>query len=262
MEKVRVIVFDIWGEFAHFRRFFTTSSPLTFSFPPPTTLRGIIGAILGFSKEEYIVKTRRLSFGIKLLSPVKKLRLGVNFIFTKGSGEKFEPTLFHDKKGDAGKTLRTQVPVEFLKEPVYRIFVSGEDNLLNSLLKYLPYHKTEYTLSLGLSECLADFKFVGEFEAEWFSESPFMDTAILVKDVKSLEFSSGKRTGLRIGKERIPLFMDENRQVLAYEDVIFEVSGKRIAGKFKNIFYLAGLDCYVSFLDYDKIFKNGASFTP
>ena len=248
MQKVRIIVFDIWGELAHFRRFFTTSSPLTFSFPPPTTLRGIIGAILGFSKEEYIEKTKELFFGIKLLSPIKKLRFGVNFIFTKGGGGKFEPTLFHDKKGDVGKTLRTQVPIEFLKEPAYRIFLSGEDRLLNSLLNYLPYHKTEYTISLGLSECLADFRFVGEFEAESLSESHFIDTAILLKDVKNVNFSFGKNEGIKIGKERIPLVMNKNRQVLAYVDVIFETSGKRLSGKFENTFYISELDLHLAFL--------------
>ena len=239
---IRVIVFDLWGEFAHFRRFFTTSSPLTFSFPPPPTIRGIIGAILGFSKETYIEKTNSLKIGISLLSPVKKFRFGLNFIFTKGSGGKFEPTLFRDKKGDVEKTLRTQVLTEFLKDPAYRIFVSGKDEILDNLLSYLPYHKTEYTLSLGLSECLADFKFVGEFEAETLSESSFVDTVISVENIKDLALLPN----LKIAKERIPILMNKNRKVLKYEDVVFEVSGKRLQGRFKNVLYISQIDSYIS----------------
>jgi CRISPR-associated protein Cas5h len=50
---VKVIVFDIWGDYGHFKKFHTTASPLTFSFPPPTAVIGIVAAILGIDKENY-----------------------------------------------------------------------------------------------------------------------------------------------------------------------------------------------------------------
>ena len=227
----RVVVFDIWGELAHFRRFFTTSSPLTFSFPPPPTVRGMVGALLGFSKDEYIEVTNRLSVGISLLSPIKKIRFGLNLIFTKGSGGKFEPTLFKDKKGDKSKTLRTQVRAEFLKDVKYRIYLAGDDELLDSLLKYLPYHKTEYTVSLGLSECLADFEFVGEFEAEPVREADSVRSVIPADSIKNLDF----KIPVKLAKERIPVFMNSDRVVLKYENVVFETTGREIKGSFRNV---------------------------
>jgi len=51
---MKVLVFDLFGDFAHFRKYYTTTSPLTFSFPPPPTIAGILGAIYGASKEEYL----------------------------------------------------------------------------------------------------------------------------------------------------------------------------------------------------------------
>ncbi|MEW6070945.1 MAG: CRISPR-associated protein Cas5, partial [Candidatus Thermoplasmatota archaeon] len=41
------LVFTIKGQFAHWRKWFTTTSPLTYSFPPRTAVIGLIGAILG-----------------------------------------------------------------------------------------------------------------------------------------------------------------------------------------------------------------------
>ncbi len=38
MATERVLVFDLWGAVALFRRFYTTASPLTFAFPPPTAI--------------------------------------------------------------------------------------------------------------------------------------------------------------------------------------------------------------------------------
>lgn len=233
----RVVVFDIWGEFAHFRKFFTTSSPLTFSFPPPPTVRGMVGAILGLSKNEYIEITNRSSVGISLLSPVKKIRFGLNLIFTKGSGGKFEPTLFRDKKGDRSKTLRTQIQAEFLKDVKYRIYLAGDDKLLDSLMKYLPYHKTEYTLSLGLSECLADFKFVGEFEAEHLKETDSVRSVISTSNIENLNLE----IPMKLVKERVPVFMNTDRAVLKYENIVLEATGKEMRGSFKNVFRIKEL---------------------
>jgi len=226
----RLVIFDVWGELAHFRRFFTTSSPLTFSFPPPTTVRGIVGAILGLSKNEYIEITNKLKVGISLLSPIKKVRLGLNFIFTKGSSGKFEPTLFKDKK--QGKSVRTQVHAEFLKDAKYRIYLAGDDELLDSLLNYLPYRKTEYTVSLGLSECLANFRFVGEFEAKQLEKAQQVRSVIPVKHIENLDLN----TPLKIAKERVPVVMNCDRTVLHYEDVAFEANGRKITGEFSNVY--------------------------
>jgi len=231
----RVVVFDIWGELAHFRRFFTTSSPLTFSFPPPPTVRGMVGAILGLSKDKYIEVTNRLSVGISLLSPVKKIRFGLNLIFTKSKSESFEPTLIANRK--AGGAPRTQVQAEFLKDVKYRIYLAGDDELLDSLLEYLPYHKTEYTVSLGLSECLADFEFVGEFEAEPVREADSVRSVIPADSIKNLDF----KIPVKLAKERIPVFMNSDRVVLKYENVVFEATGREIKGKFKNVFRIKEL---------------------
>ncbi|WP_457678412.1 type I-B CRISPR-associated protein Cas5b [Thermovibrio sp.] len=226
-----VVAFRIWGEIAHFRRFFTTSSPLTFSFPPPPTVRGIVGALLGYGKEEYIRKTNDLAVGIKINSPVKKLRTGLNIIYTKGKNRKFDPTLFKDRKGD-GKTPRTQVGYEFLKDPDFTLFILGEEEKLSSISDYLKSHKTEYTISLGLSECLADFRFEGAFEVEKVEESAKVSTVIPAEKVVSLELTG------KVMKERIPTALNENREAVEFKDAIFNPDGGELKGKFKDVWLL------------------------
>jgi CRISPR-associated protein Cas5h len=51
---MKVLVFDVWGEFGHFRKHYTTTSPLTYSIPPRTAIAGMIAAIEGFGKDEYL----------------------------------------------------------------------------------------------------------------------------------------------------------------------------------------------------------------
>ncbi len=66
-------------------RIYTTSSPLTYSFPPRTALSGLIGAIVGFDKEDYFRHFLRkdAKIGCKILEPIKKVRIGENLINTK-----------------------------------------------------------------------------------------------------------------------------------------------------------------------------------
>jgi CRISPR-associated protein, Cas5h family len=70
----RVIVFDVWGDYAHFRKNYSTSSPLTYSFPPRTALSGLIGAVVGLDKAEYFRHFCKVdaNIGCRILAPVKK----------------------------------------------------------------------------------------------------------------------------------------------------------------------------------------------
>ncbi|WP_096602787.1 type I-B CRISPR-associated protein Cas5b [Hydrogenobacter hydrogenophilus] len=229
---MKVLVFDIFGDFAHFRKFFTTSSPLTFPFPPPPTVRGIIGAILGFGREEYLEKTKDLYIGIGILSPIKKIRMGRNLVFTKDKSENFDPTLISSRKAEGEP--RTQVRAEFVKDPKYRIYVSGEEEFLNNLKEMVENHRTYYTVSLGLSELLADFSYVGIYQGYYQEESEKADSVIPVHVVDEINIERLQK----IGKERIPTLMDVDRTVRKYEDVIFNMEGGAIYGKFKNLLKL------------------------
>src|SRR3972149_5978418 len=87
MTMEKLLVFDVWGDYGHFRKFYTTSSPLTFSIPPRTSLCGLLGSVVGLGKEEYLnhFSKKDAQIALRLLNPVKKTRLGINLINTKGN---------------------------------------------------------------------------------------------------------------------------------------------------------------------------------
>ncbi len=220
---VRAVAFKVWGEFAHFRRFYTTSSPLTFSFPPPPTIRGILGAILGYGKNEYIEKTNSLAVGIAINSPVRKLRLGLNLIHTKGS-RGFAPTLLK-------KNPRTQVPFEFLRDASYTVFVSGKDGVLEKLSALLREHRTHYTVSLGLSECLANFAFEGLYSLEKCKKAGEVYTVVPVENLLRIDFS----TPQKLMKEKIPTALNKKREPVEFKEVLLNPDGGSLKGEFKDV---------------------------
>lgn len=229
-----VLVFDIWGDYAHFRKFYTTSSPLSFSIPPRTAISGLIGAIIGLQKEDYLrhFSKNQAQIGVRLLAPVKKTRLGINHINTKDNNW----TLIRKK----GHEPRTQIRTEFLKDPKYRVYVYHKDkSIYNNLHDYLRAHKSVYTPCLGLSELISNFSFVGEYSLKEFNESEtLIASAVPVSNLLGHSDSITFEAGKKYYKERIPIEMTPERIVTEYGEVIYEAEGKPIKVKLKRFWEL------------------------
>jgi len=235
---MKVVVFDVWGDYGHFRRFFTTTSPLTFPFPPPTALRGLVGAILGIDKDDYlkVLSHEVCRVGIGLLSEVKKTRMGLNLLDTKDG---------HWIKKGPRKTPRTQIKYEFLKEPKYRIYFSHSDEaLLDKLRQSLVRHESFYTPYLGISECLADFAFVDLREAKPIQGKAQINSAFRLSDVSG---GFELHEGLAIMKVRMPLKMAPGRKVVEVDEVVYESSGRPISVSLNEAYSLGELG-NISFL--------------
>ena len=230
---MKILIFDIWGEFGHFKKFYTTSSPLTFSVPPPTAIYGILGAILGLPKNDYLnhINGRTTKVAIQILKPIKKIRMTLNLIDTKNSNS------FHLIK------TRTQIKTEFLKNPAYSLFISiNNKNLFNELITKVKNRENYYTVSLGLANLLANFSYVGVEEAQPLDISDKVDTAILSENIEEIEVKEGKK----YFKEKLPMDMNPDREPLSYKDVVMELSGKVLKGRFKNCYKVG--DIIISFL--------------
>lgn len=214
----RVLVFDIWGDYAHFKRIETTTSPLTYPIPTGTALSGLISAIVGFERDSYSEKftPETTELAIRIINPIRKSRVNLNLVNTK--------------KGfflrDIKKNPRTQIPFEFVKQPKYRIYFRTKENDFYKKLKVcLENHECFYTPYLGISELIANFEYVGEFIAKSHSETEKEEVhSIVRKDRVRLIVEKEKRYGF----ERIPLYMDRDRVVKEFIDIFFEVEGKTL----------------------------------
>jgi CRISPR-associated protein Cas5h len=231
-----VLVFDVWGEYAHFRKFFTTTSPLTFSLPPRTALCGLMGAILGFPKESYLSKFQRkdASFAVRLMKPVKKVRFSENLIDT-----------------DSVKTMNvikqhTRIKFEFLKDANFRIYFSHSDpDLYSNAREMLSAHKCVYTPCLGISEHIANFRYVGEYPLKKI-EKPTevsLDSIIPKDQISQILFESS----MEYMTETLPNEMAEDRTVNDYQQFMFERNCKPISARV-NYFYEIGNNDKILFM--------------
>ncbi len=219
---MKVLIFDISGEFAHFKPYDTTSTRLSYSFPTPPTVFGMLGAIIGLPKKNQrylkLLNAANTKVAVSILNPIKKVQWGLNFINTKIRGEKNigqKPGIAVDLSNG-----HTQVLTEFVKNTRYRIVVSLDNaKLYNVLKRRLVNKESYYDLFLGITECLADFDFVGEFETELTREDSVQINSIIPVDKTiegKIDFSSVKE---KITMPRIPFKMVVGR-VASYKDVL------------------------------------------
>jgi len=222
----RVIVFDVWGDYAHFRKNYSTSSPLSYSFPPRTALSGLIGAIAGLDKLDYFSWFFRdnAMIGCRIMAPVKKVRIGENLIDTKTALK------MHLIKN------RTQIRFEFVKDPKYRIYFSHSDEkFYEKVEEMLSSHQSVYTPCLGLSEHICNFEYVGEYERMAAGEEiQEIDSVVPGKFIQETEFEEGKE----YFSEVMPCEMGKAREVTDYREILFERNGKSIRAKASGLWVL------------------------
>lgn len=222
----KLVVFDIWGDYGYFRRGYTSTSTITFPFPPRTTISGLIAGILGLEKDSYheIFSEKNSKVGLRILNPLKKINMNLNYINTK------EDLILSNIKSNP----RVQVQAEFLKNVKYRIYVSLDDNkLLEELFSNLNEHKSVFTPCLGISECIANFKLAYDnlLDLKLLNGDNVDINSVVLKNNSDLIIESGKKYGI----VKSPGFMDSERIVLKFLEFYYEENGNPI--KLKNSDY-------------------------
>ena len=213
----KVLCFELFGDYAQFRKFFTNMSPLSFSIPPRTVLSGIVGAILGIDKQvnpEYFSEINSF-LALRLINPVKKTKIAQNYLKTTSLRQVYD---FEEHK---------PTNVEFLKDVRYRIYFAHKDNRLYDKLKtLLEAHQSIYTVSLGISGCLANYSFLGEHCLRPLQEGVryFLNSVIPTASISKLIIDEP----LNLQKVVLPATMKNNREVTKYDEILFELEGKQI----------------------------------
>ncbi len=245
MNSKEFLIFDISSEYGHFRKYNTTTSPLTYSIPTRTAVAGMIGAVLGMEREladgiypdgaepvqEFFSKANA-DIAIQILNPIKKENLAVNLINTK--------TSFYD----LSKSGRTQIEFELLKHPKFRIFFSfnGNSLILNNLAERIKFKNHHFSPYLGLAQFTAQFDFV-EHTSGTLHENEDFEYVSLISAV-NLSKTGGKQpvefnySNTFYSANNMPVEMNKNREVQEYSDVLIEKNGLPIKASVKSYYQI------------------------
>ncbi|MCS7158651.1 MAG: type I-B CRISPR-associated protein Cas5b [Blastocatellia bacterium] len=198
--EMSVYLFTVRGTFAHWRKWFTTTSALTYSFPPRTAVIGMVGAILGIPREE-VAETFKITdtrIAVCPLQPIVRDRLPEKWrqsppYFVKG---RFDPAKMDES---------FQENLEVIRRPRYRIiFWHRDGDLMRKLKERLQQKRWVYPPCLGIMGFLADVEWEGEDVAREIEVEQAEISSVLPLDeamAKSVDLSEAE---MFLREERIP----------------------------------------------------------
>ena len=160
-KRGRVVVFDVWSDFAFFRRPYSTTTSLTYNIMPRSAIEGLLGAILGIPYREVYPMLSDCQIALGVIEPVRKFPFSNMHIHTD-----FWQQMSEYLDGEEWKKQRNYsaiVSLELLVSPKYRVYFTSE-KLLPRLEDALKNHHTIFTPYLGTSTMIANFEYVGTFD--------------------------------------------------------------------------------------------------
>lgn len=223
-----VLVFDLTGPMAHFRKYYTNTSALTYGFPPRTALMGVVAAVLGFERDSYYEKLDRGRFAVAVKVPPRRLFQTVNYVRTKRE----DLPLLRRLQRLPG----TQTPLEFLfpdgeyRALRFRVFFSHPDGgLVREAAARLREGRPCFPLYLGLTECIATPWYVNLFgPGDYQPLSPGTPVALTsVLNAAHLEkVDLPAVSAARLLRERAPYAFGPGRTLRPPVAVVYEAGGQ------------------------------------
>jgi CRISPR-associated protein Cas5h len=148
-----VVVFELRGPLAHYRRPDTLGTHASYPFIPRTALRGLVGAVLGLGPTEDSDGLPDAALcGLRLLAPVRTVAQQLSLHGKKWIG------------AGPNETFHRPTSIELVVEPHYRAYYVGP--LAEELAGRLERRQSHYPTYLGSAFCLTFPEFVGVRPAE------------------------------------------------------------------------------------------------
>lgn len=222
---MRFLRFVLRGKRAHFRRFYSNSSALTYPVPPPSALLGLLGAALGLEPGE-LPRLAGLRLSVRPLGEVRTLFQTVNHLFIKANP-------LAEARGLA-KEGRTQIPLQFLvgeRGVGFEVWAVGEEGLVEGLARAVL--EPAYPLSLGPAYALAWVPAEEVRTGEARLQKGFTGPLLGLLEVEKLALGP-LPSGGRVFRDRFPVRLGPDRRPLRVAELCLEAGGLPLEGDYQG----------------------------
>ena len=214
---MKCLVFKVRGDYARFRKSYTTTSALTYLLIHPVAVRGLIGAVLGINREELYEKTKDIKVAVQVINEIKKDMQSFNLINMKSSD----------------KIFRFPSNVEFLRDVEYRLFIKSDENIISELEKSLKQGEFVFTPYLGASEHIAKIEYEGVYNCEKLPNGNHQVISAVDLESNTIDFGDDD---IMLTTDNIPIDNDKNREYIKYKKVIFATGENKISVNTDNCY--------------------------
>lgn len=233
---MKVVSFHLRGKMAHFRKFYSNSSALSYFIPPRTTICGIIAGLLGRNRDEYYEEFSLDNCNITVASckPLKKITQKLNYL-------KIES--INDLNGSKD---HTQIPMEFIVPQNiineyldYKVWIHHKDEkVMSEIIELIAKGDMGFYKSKGISVALGSAFNLGWIdnieilEGEYIKElkDEIFSSAIPLEKVKNINTKKMGQGEYKIVKEEITLEFDNKRRITknGLKDILVNLNNNSI----------------------------------
>jgi len=141
---MKVLSFMMHGRFAHFCSPYTNVYRLTQPCPTKTAIMGFVGSVLGIEKDD-LSFYQKIQCGVEICSEYRTISMP--YLTRQGF------------PGSAANSESSRTSVEVIVNPKYRVYITGNDELLLKIHDLMLQQKPVFTPYLGLAQLIASTDF-------------------------------------------------------------------------------------------------------
>lgn len=235
---MKILSFRLQGKMAHFRRYYSNSSALSYSVPPRTTVAGMVAGLLGYPRDSYydVFSLDHCRIALMSGSSVKKQMQKMNLLMIKSSNDLNGSQEFHSQT-PTELVIPQDIRSGFLD---YRIWFSHNDPGIMKELEHLlktawpGYYSRGISLALGTAMHLGWIAFEGVTAGKEVTPGcpvPVLSVIPLHK-LERVEIGESP-VSYRLIREELPLEFDQDR--LATErgkaDMLINLTGSPVTAR-------------------------------
>lgn len=216
-----ILAFHLRGKMAHFRKYYSNSSALSYWVPPRTTIIGILAGLLGMERDSYYERfsLEECQIGLALCSPLKKTMQKMNLLMIKSANDLNGSADYHSQTA-----TEFVIPWDLMNGHLdYKVWVHHENKAIQvELLKILSPENAPFYCSKGIAIALGSAQNLGWIETDQIyrgeplhdaEERRHISSIIAAKDLTHLEIATGRTYSYL--KEDLPLEFDRERKLTA-----------------------------------------------
>lgn len=202
---MKTIVFQYRGKVAHFLRAEANKSATTYPVPPRTVLIGLLGAILGFGKDEPQIVLQDAQLALSGIVPRTHWH---NVKLRKDPPAALPYAVKANAKSE--KTTAPEKPAlirqEWLWQPHYTIYASLPEPHHENLYERLKEHRWHFTPCLGLSEMMGEVNLLEKenCEAASLPYGSYRVNTVVPQHEGQLDMELAFKEGLALQSLRMP----------------------------------------------------------
>lgn len=216
-----ILAFHLRGKMAHFRKYYSNSSALSYWVPPRTTIIGIIAGLLGMERDSYYgqFSLHKCHIALALCSPLKKTMQKMNLLMIKSSNDLNGSADYHSQTA-----TEFVIPMDLVNGYLdYKIWINHEDEVIQAaLIKLLSPDNESFYCSKGISIALGSAQNLGWVDTDRIyqgkpllsnEEMHHISTVVAARDLIHLDFATDRTQSYL--KEDLPLEFDSQRRLTA-----------------------------------------------